>query len=128
MAAATKEEIIHPFVWVQGAVDILKDAKTMGLTEFDEGLATYLKKSNFHLLPGGVPPIEIWESTTTGHRFTIVAKYATITIAVQVQDARGLRSFMEKYLPVAAILPEIMLPEPLPPPSNHYYSVPHGRL
>lgn len=127
MSTREKTEKIHPFVWQQGAVDILKDASMMGLHEYDEGIDAYLKQRKYHLLAGSVAPLEVWETSSPGNRFTVVACYPTVTIVVQIQDGYGLQSWLAKYMPAACILPEVMIPKRVEAPSNRY-SVLQGRL
>ena len=116
----TTEIPLHPFV-MRGVE--LKDAKMMGLREFDNGIDAYLSTRNYHILPGGLTPIEIWESHQVADRFTIVARYPHVVIVVQVPTTVELQTFMTRYMPVAAILPEVLLPPQQAAPNNHrmYY-------
>lgn len=108
-----KEKLL-PFIWQQGAAHILKDAKAMGLTEFDEGLDNYLEKGGYHKVNGGPAPLETWvsDSDQSPSRYVIIGRYdayyGNITLVFQIQDRYGYDSFMAKYGHCAAILPEYM--------------------
>ncbi len=118
------KEVLYVFQWQQGAVDVLKNISKMGGDEWDDGLAAWLEKRQYQRLPGGVEPMATWESVdeaSTTNRFCVIGRYPRYGNAVlvfQIQNIHGLRSWMEKYLGVCQVLPEVVIEQPVSAPHN----------
>jgi hypothetical protein len=103
--------------------------QTVDVSQWQDGVETYLKRLEWRLMDGSEPSWQTYESdTASNNKYLVLAPVGQHLFAFLIRSEWDYDKLISEYYGRSPMLPKRLLPEPSQPPDNRVIHNPFPRL